>query len=77
MNIASDDIEDALIFAFDYKSESWLIDYGVSFHATANKKCLKNDVQCDLKKVYLGNDKTCNIIGKGDIQISFANKTTW
>ena len=76
-NVAGDAVQDALILAFDYKSESWVIDSGASFHATAHKEYLKNYVQGDFGKVYLGDDEPCDIIGKGDVQIKLPNGSIW
>lgn len=41
-NIVEEVVEDALVLALDNKSESWVIDSGVSFYATSNKELLKN-----------------------------------
>ncbi|XXG79495.1 hypothetical protein AAC387_Pa09g0546 [Persea americana] len=76
-NVAGDAVQDALILAFDYKSESWVIDSGASFHAIAHKEYLKNYVQGDFGKVYLGDDEPCDIIGKGDVQIKLPNGSIW
>ena len=66
-NVVGDTIQDALIIAFDYKSESWVVDSGASFHATTYNEYLKNHIQGDFRKVYLGNDEPCDIIGKEDV----------
>lgn len=67
MNIVGDVTEDTLIPTLNYKSESWVIDSNASFYAITNRECFKD---------YLGDDKTCNIIGKWDVQISLSNKGT-
>ena len=62
-------MQDALILAMDSDSDSWVIDSGASFHATANKKLLQNYVAGNFRKVYLGNNEPCNIVRKGEVQI--------
>lgn len=47
-----------------------MIDSGASFHATANREVLRNYVAGDFGKVYLGGDKPCSIVGRGDVQIA-------
>lgn len=54
-----------------------MIDSGASFHATSNKELLKNYIQGDIDKVFLGVDKPHNIVGKGDVLISLPNEGTW
>lgn len=54
-----------------------MINSGVSFHATSNKELLKNYMQGDLGKVFLGDDKPCNIVSMGDVLISLPNGGTW
>lgn len=76
-NVAGDAVQDALILAFDYKSKSWIIDSGASFHATAHREHLKNYVQGEFGKVYLGDDEPCDIISKGDVQIKLPNGCIW
>ncbi|GFS46649.1 hypothetical protein Acr_00g0103530 [Actinidia rufa] len=55
--------------------ESWIIDSGASFHATPCMDVLQNYVQGNFGKVYLGDDEACNIVGKGDVQITQTDRT--
>ena len=71
-----DDVEDALILSLDNRSESWVVDLGASFHATSNIEVIEN-VRGDFEKVYLGDDKPCNIIGKGNVTVKLPNGATW
>ena len=57
------------------RSESWIVDSGASFHATPRMDVLQNYVQGNFGKVYLGDDEACNIVGKGDVQITQTNGT--
>ena len=75
VNVVNDNLQDALILSLDNRSESWVVDSGASFHATGNKDLLQNFVGGDLGKVYLGDDASCNIIGKGDVKINLVSGT--
>ena len=55
------------------RNDSWIIDSGASFHATPRIDILQNYVAGKFGKVYLGDDEACNIIGKGNVQITQAN----
>ena len=59
-----------MICSLDSRSESWIVDFGASFHATPRMNVLQNNVQENFGKVYLGDDDACNIVGKGDVQIT-------
>ena len=63
-------LDDALILAMNSDAESWVIDSGASFHATGNKEVLQNYVAGDFGKVYLGDDRPCSIVGRGDVQLA-------
>lgn len=65
-----------MILTFDYKSKSQVINSSASFQAIVNRDCFKNYMQGDFEKVYLGDDKACNILGKRDVHISLPNETT-
>ena len=69
-------LDDALILALNSDAESWVVDSGASFHATANREVLLNYVAGDFGKVYLGNDQACSIVGRGDVQIA-VNGSSW
>ena len=68
--------DDALICSLESKEESWVLDSGASFHATSQKEFFKNYVPGNLGKVYLGNDQSCEIVGKGAVQVKL-NGSVW
>jgi len=47
--------------------DSWVIDSGVSFHATHNSEVLHNLVIGDFGKVKLADNKTLEVTGMSDI----------
>jgi predicted nucleic acid-binding protein len=62
---------EALIMCCDSKDDSlWILDSGASFHATSNREYFLNYENGNFGKVYLGDDESCDIIGRGDVQIS-------
>ncbi|WVZ05968.1 hypothetical protein V8G54_019314 [Vigna mungo] len=67
---------DALICSLENKEESWVLDSGASFHATSQKELFENYVPGNLGKVYLGNEQSCEIIGKGMVKIKL-NGSVW
>ncbi|WVY93468.1 hypothetical protein V8G54_032556 [Vigna mungo] len=67
---------DALICSLKNKEESWVLDSGASFHATSQKELFENYVPGNLGKVYLGNEQSCEIIGKGMVKIKL-NGSVW
>lgn len=61
----------ALIMCYDSKDDClWILDSGASFHATSNREYFLNYEKGNFGKVYLGDDEPCDIIGRGDVQIS-------
>ena len=58
----SDVLQDALILSFENVSDSWVVDSGASFHATADKKYFHDYVQGDFGQVRLGDDKPCKLL---------------
>ena len=48
-------------------SESWVIDSGASFHATLPHVIFQSYVKGELGKVYLRDDKSCDIIRKVNV----------
>ncbi|WVZ16676.1 hypothetical protein V8G54_009658 [Vigna mungo] len=68
--------EDALICSLENKEESWLLDSEASFHATLQKEFFENYVSRNLGKVYLGNEQSCEIAGKGVMKIKL-NGSVW
>jgi hypothetical protein len=67
---------DTLICSLESKEESWVLESVASFHATSQKEFFKNYVSGNLGKVYLGNEQSCEIVGKGDVKIKL-NGSVW
>lgn len=67
---------DTLICSLESKDESWVLDSGASFHATSQKEFFKNYVSGNLGKVYLGNEQSCEIVGKIEVKIKL-NGSVW
>ncbi|KAK2366240.1 putative mitochondrial protein [Trifolium repens] len=67
---------DALICSLEDKEESWVLDSEASFHATSKKDLFENYVPGNLGKVYLGNEQSCEIVGKGVVKIKL-NGSVW
>lgn len=70
-------LQDALIISVDNITDSWVVDSSSSFHATPHRKYFQDYVQCDFGQVRLDNDKPCNIVGKGKVQIKLQNGNQW
>ena len=68
---------DAMILSVNSPIESWILDSGASFHATPCQEIMENYVSGDFGKVYLADDETLKIVGKGDIKLKLPNQTTW
>ncbi|WVZ13527.1 hypothetical protein V8G54_011093 [Vigna mungo] len=68
--------EDALICSLENKEESWVLDSRATFHATSQKEFFENYVLGNLGKVYLGNEQSCEIVGKGVVKIKL-NGSIW
>ena len=51
----------------DSKSDSWVIDSATSFHATSCTDCFTNYHEGQFGEVFLGDNKSCEIVGKVDI----------
>jgi hypothetical protein len=62
-------LQDALILSLDNIYESWVVDSGDYFHATAHRKHFLDYVQCDFGQVHLGDDAPCKIVGMGKVKI--------
>ena len=60
-------LQDALILSLDNITEALVLDSGDSFHATPHRKYFQDYVQGDFGQVYLGDDESCKIVGKGKI----------
>ena len=70
-------LQDALILSLDNVVESWVVDSGASFHATPHINYFQDYVQGDFGQVYLGDDKPCRIVGKGNVKMKLQNGNHW
>ena len=50
----------------------WVLNLGSSFHATSSRELFQNYVLGDLEKAYLGDDLTCDVIGKSEVKFKLA-----
>jgi hypothetical protein len=75
-NCVSEEVDDCLICALESKMESWVLDLGVSFHATSHMDLFENYISGNFSKVYLGDDQACDITGKRDVKIQ-VNGSVW
>ena len=77
-NTAYEKDDNALILSTsDTKSDSWVIDSGASFHATSCTDCFTNYHEGQFGEVFLGDNKSCEIIGKGDILLQLEDGGQW
>ncbi len=56
-------------------SNSWVIDSKASFHASSCSEAFTNYKEGKFGNVYLGDNKACEIVGKGDILLSIEGGT--
>ena len=61
-------LQDALILSLENISGSWVVDSGDLFHDTPHRNFFQDYAQGDFGQVCLGDDKPCNIVGKGKVQ---------
>ena len=61
--------EDSLLLSLKSVDDSWVLDYGSSFHATPHRGYFIDYVQGDFGLVYLGDNEPCQIVGKEKIKI--------
>jgi len=66
-----------LILSLDNADDSWVLDSGASFHATPHRSYFLDYVQGGFGLVYLGDNKPCQIVGKGRIKIKLQNENHW
>ncbi|KAL8092162.1 hypothetical protein AgCh_034456 [Apium graveolens] len=69
--------DDALICCVECSVESWVMDFGASFHATPCKDLMLNFRVGNFCKVRLADDETLDIAGMGDINIRTSFGTSW
>ena len=60
--------EDAFLFSLESVDDSWVLDFGASFHATPHRGYFIDYVQGDFGLVYLGDNEPYQIIGKGKVK---------
>ena len=61
----------------DMDSSSWVLNFVVSFHATPCQSAFTNYHEGMFGKVFIGDKKECDIVGKGDILLSQKNGIQW
>ena len=49
--------------------EAWLVDLGASFHMNLHRECFYEYERYDGGNVFLGNDSTTKIIGRGRVKL--------
>ena len=76
-NAAIEKICDALILSIGSPLESWILDFGASFHFTSQREIMDNYIGGDFRKVYLADDEPLKIVGKGDVIINLPNESVW
>ena len=69
--------EDALLLSLETVDNSWVLDFGASFHATPHRGYFIDYVQGDFGLVCLGDNEPCQIVGKGKIKIKLQNGNHW
>ena len=69
-NIAYEKDECVLILSTtDTKSNSWVIDSRASLHATSSMDSFTNYHEGKFGEFFLGDNKSCEIVGKGNIML--------
>lgn len=58
-------------------SNLWVLDSGASFHATSCMDAFLNYQEGQFENAYLGDKKSLEIIGKGDVLLQSKNGGTW
>ncbi|CAH9079423.1 unnamed protein product [Cuscuta epithymum] len=72
----TEDYEDVLICSVENSIESWIMDSGASFHACHCRDLMKNFRPYN-GRVRLADDKSLEITGIGDVDLSTTLGTTW
>ena len=62
---STEDIKDALVLGVDSPAESWDLGSSASFHSSPSKELFQNLKSPNFGNVYLVNNKTLEIEGKG------------
>ena len=50
-------------------SHEWLIDSGASYHMAKNKAMFSSLNDCNIKNIYVGDDRSLSVIGSGTIHL--------
>lgn len=66
-----------VLAAGDTNASSWVLDSGASFHVTPCRSAFTNYQVGSFGKVFLGDNKECFIVGKGDVLLSLKNGKQW
>ena len=66
----------ALICSLESKTKLWILDSRASFYAISSIELFENYVLGNVGKVYLGDDPTCDVIGKGEMHIKL-KESVW
>ena len=61
--------ENSLLLSLESVDDSWILDFGASFHATPHRGYFIDYVQGYFGFVYLGDNEPYQIFGKGKIKI--------
>ena len=69
--------EDALLLSLESVDDSWVLDFGASFHATPHRGYFIDYVQGDFGLIYLGANEPCQIVEKGKVKIKLQNENHW
>jgi hypothetical protein len=48
-------------------SYEWIIDYGDSYHMAKDKAIFSSLNECNTKKIFVGDDRSLNVVGCGTI----------
>lgn len=77
-NTVYDKEDSVLVFStVDITSDSWVLDSKTSYHATSCMEAFMNYHKGQFKNVFLGDNKACEIVGKGDVLLPLEGGKTW
>jgi len=77
-NTAYDKDEYVLVLSTsDTTADSWVLDSGDSFHASPCREVFINYQEGQFGRIYLDDNKACEIIGKGDMMLQLKNGNKW
>ena len=69
--------EDAFLISLESVNDSWVLDFGASFHATPHRGYFIDYVQGDFGLVYLEDNEPYQIVGNERIKIKLQNEKHW